>query len=463
MGKALMRVLGGLAGLLLLAGLVLLISWWWPLSAAQKRALEVLEAPREVPGSNAYVTLATLGMKEGTLAQRQVQVDAYAAEYAKWHADFRAFAIKTGGKWEEGDGPEKPQWPPVGQETPAMDTVLCRSTPPSCLSQVRAQPQAAAAALMPFATLLELMDELATHGHYRSPLPADGATPYPPINLLSVPLSAHALAHVQGDSQRALAGVCRDAGIGRMLMNHGDSLLIAMVGNQMLDANARLFAEVLAELPADAPVPAECAVALAPLSPQEACNCAGMQGEFAMVRDGYAMYDEVNNSGLELPGEHWWVTPTTMKAMYNRDKTVARVAETMAQACLPETWQAIAEDQPLQAMPLPSNRRLECAANAFGCILTSISAPAYRQYVARPRDTAAQLRMLQAVLWLRGHAAQQAGIAVPDRLQQLPAELLGARRPVTVSADGAALETPAYREGGDTVRTPLPQALQQRQ
>ncbi len=460
MGKALMRVLGGLAGLLLLAGLVLLISWLWPLSAAQKRALEALEAPREMPGSNAYVTLATLGMKEGTLAQRQAQVDAYAAEYAKWHADFRAFNIENGGEWKAEDGPPPPpQWPPAGQATAAMDPVLCSGRAAACLSQVRAQPQAIAAALLPQATLLARMDELAMHGHYRSPLPADAAAPFPPVKLLFVPLSAHALAHVQGDSQRALAGMCRDAGTGRMLMNHGNSLLMAMMGNQMLSANAALFAEVLAELPAEAAVPAECGVALAPLSPQEASNCAGMQGEFVMARDGYTLLEQMNVSGMGLPGERWWVTPQTAKVLYSRDKTLARVAETMGQACLPETWQAIAEDQPLQAMPLPSNRRLECAANAFGCLLTGISAPAYGRYGAMSRDTAARLRMVQAMLWLRSHATAQAGIPLQERLPQLPAELHSAHRPLTVSADGVALETPAYLEGRDTLRMPLPQAL----
>lgn len=463
MAKALMRVLASLGGLLLVAALVVLVSWLWPLSAAQKRALAALEAPRDMPGSNAYVTVATLGMEGLTLEQRQARVDAYVAEYAKWHADFQDFVIKNRGEWDEGAVPDKPQLPGGEVNASTPDTaVLCPGASPSCLRRVREQPEAVAAALLPYSAVLERMDELATHGHYLSPLPLDAATPIPAMKPLFLPLSAHALAHVQGDSQRALAGLCRDAGIGRMLMNHGDSLLVGMVGGSLLNANATLLAEVLAELPADTPLPANCAAALAPLSPQETSYCASMQAEFVMVRDGYSLTEQITSSGLGLPGEHWWATPQTSKVLYNREKSLGRAAETMGAACLPETWQAIAEDKPLPA-PMPSLWRLECAANALGCITSSIAAPAYASYMKRPRDTAARLSLLQAVLWLRTHAAEQAGMPVQERLQQLPAELRSAQHPITLSADGGALEMPGYGKDKDVLLMPLPQVLQARQ
>lgn len=463
MAKALMRALASLGGLLLVAALVVLVSWLWPLSAAQKRALAALEAPRDMPGSNAYVTVATLGMEGLTLEQRQARVDAYVAEYAKWHADFHDFVIKNRGEWDEGAVPEMPQLSSDEPSVATTNTVLCSGASPSCLSRVREQPEAVAAALLPYATVLQQMDELATHGHYLSPLPSGVATAVPPLRPLFVPLSAHALAHVQGDSQRALAGMCRDAGIGRMLMNHGDNLLTGMVGSSLLNTNATLFAEVLAELPADAPLPANCAAALAPLSPQETSFCASMQGEFSMVSEGYSLTEQMSSSILDLPGERWWVTPQTMKLLYNREKSLGRAAETMGAACLPETWQAIAEDKPMPA-PQPSLWRLECAANALGCITSSIAAPAYAQYMKqRPRDTAARLSLLQAVLWLRTHAAEQAGMPVQERLQQLPAELRSAQHPITLSADGGALEMPDYGKDKDVLLMPLPQVLQARQ
>lgn len=452
MGKALRWVVGSLAGLLLLAGAIVLLSWLLPLSATQKRALAALEAPRATPGSNAYATLATLGM-EGTREQRQARVDAYAAEYAAWHAGFIARTLQNGGQWDEGAMEGRPRLG-AGGDAPSLDSVLCRQAA-GCLARVRGQPQAVAAALLPHATVLARMDELAAAGHYRSPLPLDAVTPVPAMQPLFVPLAAHALAHVQGDSQRALAGLCRDAGTGRMLLNHGENLLTGMVGGAMLAANAELFADVLAELPTDAPIPAVCADALAPLTPQEASNCASMQGEFAMVRDSYSEMVQV------MPGESGWITPQMAKLLYDRDKSVARLAETMGQACLPETRQAVAEDRPLPAAPVPSTWRLECAANAVGCILSSIAGPAYSSYAARQQDVAARLRLLNATLWLREHAARDAARPLAERLGDLPAGLRGAQRPIAASADGAALEVPAYarRDGRQTVRMPLPQAL----
>ncbi|MGB3393650.1 MAG: hypothetical protein WA956_13835 [Stenotrophomonas sp.] len=465
MRKALLRVIGGLAGLLLLAAAVLLVSWLWPLSAAQKRTQAALEAPRAMPGSNAYVTLAMLGVAGLTPEQRQARVDAYVAGYAKWHAGFIARSIESGGEWEEGAMEMAPQLLGGGEGVPPFDPVLCKNAT-GCLAHVRQQPQAVAAALLPQAAVLAQMDELAAHGHYHSPLPLDAATPMPAMRPLFMPLTAHALAHVQGDSQAALAGLCRDAGIGRMFLNHGESLLTGAMGGTMLAANAELFADVLVELPADTPLPATCAAALAPLTPREASNCASMQGEFAMVRNVHVQMDQQIAGGthaLPLSEEHWWATPRAAKLLFNRDKSVARVAETMGQACLPETLQAIAEDRPLPVTPVPSMWRLECAANAIGCILTGIAAPAYAQYGARQLDVAARLRLLQAVLWLREHAAGDAATPLAERLNGLPAELRSAQRPITVSADGSALETPSHAKnnGVEMLRTSLPPALRQ--
>lgn len=459
MGRILWRVIGGLAGLLLVAVMVLLVSRLWPLSEAQKRALAVLEAPRTMPGSNAYVSLATLAM-EGTPAQRQARVDAYVADYASWHAGFRAHMMERGGEGSADALQAKPQLAGAAEAALPHDPALCRSGA-GCLAQVRAQPQAVAAALLPQATVLARMDELAAHGHYLSPLPLDAATPVPALQPLFVPLSAHALAHVQGDSQRALAGVCRDAGIGRMLLAHGENLLTGMVGGAMLAAYAQLFADVLAELPPDTPLPAGCATALAPLSPEQTSNCASLRGEFTMIRDGYALTEEVVWTGLGFTGNNGWAAPAVAKFFYNRDKSLARSAETLGHACLPETWQAIAEDRPMPAMPVPSAWRLECAANVVGCILTRISGPAYSHYGKRQQDVAAQLRLVQAVLWLRGHAAAGADAPLADLLEGLPAGLRSPHRPIRVAADGSALETPSYarHKGVDTVQVPLPRVL----
>jgi len=454
-GKALLRVARGLAGLLLVAAVVLLASWLWPVPAVQKRALAALEAPQERPGSNAYATLALLGVEGLTPEQRQARVDAHARAFERWYvAEYvpRFNAISMGTMDEEAVALPPPLLA-AGEAPPVASPVLCSfGQAAECLERVRRQPQAVASALVPQAAVLAQMDEMAVHGHYHSPLTQGEMTPWPAMGPLQVPLGAHALAHVRGDSPRALAGLCRDAGSGRMLMAHGDNLLTTMVGSAMLVANEALFAAVLAELPLDAPLPAACATAFAPLSPDEAGICNGMRGEFAMQRGLATLMDRKIQDTQRLG-----------VLFYSGRKTLARTAETLGDACLPEARQAIAEDRRLPAPParVLAWWRPECLVNSIGCILGNIAAPAYGGYANRQQDTAAQVRLLGAVLWLREHAARDAATPLAERLDGLPAELRSAHRPITVSADGTALETPSYtrRDDMEMLRVPLPQAM----
>ena len=456
MGNVLTRVMWGLGGLLLAAVAVLLVSYWWPLSAAQKRALAALEAPQERPGSNAYATLALLGVEGLTPVQKQARADAHARQFEQWYANeyARRFrAVRAGKADEPAVMPPPPLLLAEGEGPPAAAPLLCGfGNAAECLERVRQQPRAVAEALAPQAAVLAQMDELAVHGHYHSPLAQVEGTPWPAMRPLQVPLSAHALAYVQGDSPSALAGVCRDAGSGRMLMAHGDNLLTTMMGSAMLVANARLFAAMLAELPVDASLPANCAVALAPLSADEASICTGMRGEFAMQRNFAALMDEK----IESKGSERYAN-----LFYSSKKALARSAETLGDACLPDARQAIAEDRKLPAPPadvLPWWRP-ECLTNSIGCILGDIAAPAYGGYANRLQDTAAELRLLNVELWLRELAVQDAALPLAERLNNLPAGLRSAHRPISVSADGAALEVPAYSRDKEMLRLPLPQAL----
>ena len=456
MGKVLARVMWGLGGLLLGMVVLLLVSYWWPISAAQQRVLAALEAPQQRPGSNAYATLALLGVAGLTPQQRQARVDEHTRQFEQWYAtQYVPRFIK--GSEAEGSGVLPPQLLSEAETPPAADPMLCAfGKAAECLDKVRQQPEAVAAALIPQAMVLVQMDEMAAHGHYHSPLTQGEMTPWPSMRHLQTPLSAHALAYVQGDSPRALAGLCRDAGTGRMLMANGDNLLTTMMGAAMLTANAKLFAAVLAELPGDAPLPGSCATAFAPLSVDEASTCTGMRGEFVMMRNLAGLMDRKNES---KGSGHFG------SLFYSGRKTVARQAEVLGAACLPEARQAIAEDRKVQMPPAEAwswwqMAQMECLTNSVGCILSSIAGPAYDKYGARLQDVAAQLRLLQAALWLREHAAQDAATPLAERLNGLPAELRSVHRPITVSADGGALETPAYAKDGETLRVPLPQALQ---
>lgn len=434
----------GLAGLLLTVIALLLVSRMLPATSLQKDALAALEAEPERPGSNAYVALMTLHREQIDAAARRALVDALASDYGQWQQQFEAH-------WLESDGMMMPTpAPQLGGEPVAwvQDEALCRiNQAEHCLDKVRAAPQAAADALAARAGQLERVAALSTHGHLRSELPLSPYVPLPPLQSLGLPLAAHALAHVQGDSAVALAGVCRDAGTARMLATRSDTLISTMIGVRLLQAQARLLASMLAEMPLDVALPAQCGAAFAPLAAVEMSGCNAMRGEFEMADSLLAL--EGKRIGRYTGGS--WV--------FGAPRTRALQAVNLGQSCLPAGQAQIAQDLPFEADEAQASVwRLECAANAIGCILSSVAAPAYVDYPRQLQDVGAELRALNALFWLRG---QPQNGQLATRLQALSAEYTSAPRPIRLAVDGRSLEVDSYaQKNGDAVlRLPLPVPL----
>ncbi len=123
MGRTLGRVVAGVVGLVLLVLVALLVSWVWPPSAAQQRALAALRAPHDLPGSNAYVTLATLEM-QAPLVHRQAQVDEHTRRFQAWYDDSYVPGFIRGDA--ESDAGVPPPLPVDGAaQAPAADPALC--------------------------------------------------------------------------------------------------------------------------------------------------------------------------------------------------------------------------------------------------------------------------------------------------------------------------------------------------
>lgn len=108
-------------------------------------------------------------------------------------------------------------------------------------------------------------------------------------------MTASALDFVQGRTTQALSGVCTDAQVARVLMRSSDNLAITMIGAAMLRGNAQLFADMLAELPAQQSLPMHCAAAFAPATTQEISLCHALHGEsrmvFSLLQDAPAPHD----------------------------------------------------------------------------------------------------------------------------------------------------------------------------
>lgn len=444
------RMVFALLGLLGLVVVVLLVSRLWPASALQKQARAALEQPLDWPGANAWALLETLEHDGLDMAQRQALVDERVRRFAAWKQENIA-------SWDaQADLQGRPPVPLLGGEVVHRERseVLCASQQAAhCLDKVRQNPAAVATELAARGSVLQRVAQLADYGHVRTPYVADVSTPYlPALGRLFDPLAAHALAHVQGSSVQAMEGLCRDMETGRMLLTRSDSLINAMVGNALLQANGQLLGQVLAELPANQALPERCTVALEPLPSQDLGLCRAMRGEYAMSRA--AISDSYQQEMGSTPGSSW---------LFNVDKSLYRMAAVHGQGCLPTVQQQVAQDLPVEPdMRAGSLWKMECPANAIGCILSSVAGPAYAAYSNRAQDVAAQQRLLATLVWLRAQPALEPA-AIPEHLQKLPTGLVSAQRPITLSTDGRALQVSPryYRNGTEAdhpLRVPLPHA-----
>ncbi|KAG1541148.1 hypothetical protein G6F50_014271 [Rhizopus delemar] len=148
----------------------------------------------------------------------------------------------------------------------------CGPAASGCLAQVRADPQRFAEAHAGHQLLHARLDQLAEADHFVSPFQPKGEgiqVPLPTYGLVMDATSARALAYVQGDVDGALRGSCLGLQLGRRLVPGGSYLVESIVGASLVQANAQLLADMLVELPADHPLPAECALAMQPMRTDE--------------------------------------------------------------------------------------------------------------------------------------------------------------------------------------------------
>ncbi len=132
----------------------------------------------------------------------------------------------------------------------------------SCLAKVRAAPEDTAEALARQTQLLERARRLRDTEVLRNAMP-NGYAPLPYFSLL--PMTAHALAFVQGEEEYAVAETCRDLATWRRLAINTDMLVGTIRGITFAGrGHARLLADMLSEWPVDRPLPEACDAALAP-------------------------------------------------------------------------------------------------------------------------------------------------------------------------------------------------------
>lgn len=439
MGRWLGRVVLGLLGLLVLAAVLWGASRLRGPTAEQRRAVAVFEQLPAPEGSNAFAAL--------WLLQWDVPVEAQAAVVDEDAARLRSLpppadaarpaAVAAFRSAAEG------RWPDLAAELPP-EPESCSWRETGCLARVRAERDAHARRLEAAAPLLERIDAVAGHEHYRNLLPATMDMPFPRLDLMPLALTRQALRFADGEADAALAGTCRALGGWRRLAGNSDSLLVAMFAATGIEGHAGLLAEMLAELPFDHPLPRACTEALAPLEEGELGICRAMRGEWESARTAF---DFIDGSGQGF----------ATSLLLDRKGAGALMAEGMAWPCGSAAAQALADDRRLQPEPRSDSRwRFECVANIVGCVSADVAAPAYVGYGHRMQDARAVIRLLRALAWMRDQAAAGDARGAEALLAALPAEPGGSGRPVTIDPDTGGLRVERYADRpGPWISLPL--------
>ncbi|MEI2262711.1 hypothetical protein OHC51_17335 [Stenotrophomonas indicatrix] len=419
-----LRWLGwAMLGLLVIAIAAWLLSRFWPLSAAQREDVRLLEAAHRSEGRNGFALLWTLPFDGLDLAQREA---ALAEDLQQWQtapaqaSQASVLAARHAPLNLDGAG-------------------RCAVGPIGCLAQVRNDPQRFAEAHAGHVGLHERLARMADYDRFDSPFRPSGneLLPLPAYTPLLDGASAQALAYLQGDVAGAVEGGCRSVRFGRRMMRTSSTLMDSMMGAAVVRTHVALLGDMLVEQSPDFVLPASCEAALQPLKADEQSLCQAMQGEFAMNKAAIEASTQTAGSRLLL----------------DRDHTLARIAGSFGWACRPAAAKALAADVPL-LVPAPPQWDVGCVANPLGCTLSAIAGPHYAPYAARSQDTAAMIRLLGAQRWLR----QQPGPPA-DALARLPAQWRSDARTPTLSADGRYVQVlrrgPARESEGPYLSMPL--------
>ncbi|MEA9709559.1 hypothetical protein [Xanthomonas campestris] len=396
----------------------------WPIPQAQQQALAQLRQPRPAPpaGSNLFVALWA--------SPYTIPNEEQAAVLARDLQRFQRTPVASGFRSELSRYPCAPAWP-------ATAPPQCGWAVSGCLVQVRAQSRSYAAALAPQAPLLARMASFSQHAYYRDPFPRRIDSPLPELQGLTLSMTQHALDFVQWRQAQAVAAVCSDAQVARVLLRSDESLIVTMIGGAMLRGNADLFASMLSELPVNVALPAQCASAFAPLRVEDSSLCGALHGEARIVDAVYAqMLGEMDQRAQR------WYDRAVLK-FFDAERTRALTAPNYTWACSDAVRKQLVQDARVDdsALAPPPAKDVACVANAVGCVLADAQYSAGGNYQRQLQDTAAAMRLIGVVLWLREHPDAR---PLAQRLQELPDELVRPARGITIAAQGQAVQVPRY-------------------
>ncbi|HEY0659874.1 MAG TPA: hypothetical protein VGD21_00910 [Lysobacter sp.] len=452
--KRILRGLFGLVGVTLLVLIVLFaVSRLRGPTAEQQEALVLLEEKDKPAGRNAFAAIWLLPYdvpesEQEDIAAADVRrfaatepMGADAADIAANAAPFETVAAK--------------RYPSLALSDPERE-LLCNLRDAGCLAHVRAHKTEIAEIVDKHGRLIERTRALASYDYLRSGFPSRFDAPFAVISVndgMKLVHTRNVLDFVEGRTTEALHGICASAAPWRRIIRRPDILVDQMLGVAAISGAAAAFAEMLVELPAKYPLPAECASAFSIATDDELSSCAVMRGEFRYAGGVTASLIKAEDPTGNTLGN------LLLPVIYDARMTRAQMAQGFAWPCTQAAKDQIRRDQPA-AWPTPevSFYRLECLGNAFGCVQEAIAAPGYVDYQLRMQDYGARLKLVSSLLWLREHAADRRPLAA--RLAARPRELHSPTRAIEIVDGGRALRIRQFEERRNTMwELPMPTYL----
>jgi len=274
---------------------------------------------------------------------------------------------------------------------------LCRGADDDCLAKVRANAPVLGKLLAAQAGRLAQIRAIPLNAVLWDDTPLSLDTPTPSFAQAgNLRLTAAAWDFVDGRQEVAMAQVCHDARVVRQLHAHTNSLLGAMVADAWMDSIERLLAGMLQEWPAVQPVPADCALAFAPVTRADVDLCAPVRREYQYALTAMAIVDGEPSHGASR----------LQRLLVAPGRTRALLAPRYAWSCQAQTIDDMQNDIRLSSDQIPPLRfdLFDRVANPMGRLLAGVAAPRYTKYMNRNEDFAAGLRLTSWLLATRASA-----------------------------------------------------------
>jgi hypothetical protein len=405
------RIFKGMAWTIavILMALVVVVAWGrlrGP-TEAQAKALALLHRDSKPSnGRNAFPALwladydVPADQLDTVLAQDRLRLQAWLVKLPPVGTEPVAFVDAASGRYAK--------LPPLSDADKALS---CAIHDDDCLAKVRNHREAVRALLSRHEVRLRHEESLDNYDYEWSEMPTNVNTPPPPYSSAQLRLTAAALNFADGQQATALNRTCTNALTMRRLHASNNTLIGTMVADARLQAAANLFIQMLGELPVGQTLPDSCAQAFAAVGPEDGDLCPSMPEEFRHM----ANILDVAESAAKAKG-----SSLSLSFQYSRDITLRLAADGYAWPCGEGVRTKSLADLRFNEYDTPVAQPdfVDRIADPLGYILVAMGRPAFGAYINRHQDTAAVLRLVATVMWLR--QTHGGGRMIAERLAQRP-------------------------------------------